>query len=103
VLSGSLSAMVPSHGESFNELATMGSTRVEHIISSATPDPSLQVQHRDEWVLVLSGRAVLEIDASRLELAAGDWVLLEAGTPHRVLTTERGTHWLAVHGAERAR
>jgi cupin 2 domain-containing protein len=99
VLSGSLSGEVPSDGEAFHEVATLGDARIEHIVSSETPDPSLQVQDWDEWVLVLTGHAVLEVDGSRVRLAAGDWVLLGTGTPHRVLTTETGTQWLAVHGA----
>ena len=100
MLTGSLSGEVPSDGEAFHELATVGHVRIEHIVSSRTPDPSLQVQDWDEWVLVLTGHAVLEVEGSHVGLRAGDWVLLGAGTPHRVLTTESGTQWLAVHGGE---
>ncbi len=62
------------------------------------------MQAWDEWVLVVAGAATLEVSGEQLRLTAGDWVLLPAGTPHRVLTTEHGTHWIAVHaGAPPAR
>ena len=50
----------------------------------------------DEWVVVLAGRAQLEVAGTRLTLDAGDWVLLPAGTPHRLAETEPGTSWLTV-------
>ncbi len=33
-----------------------------------------------------------------VELGPGDWVLLPAGTPHRLVETEPGTKWLTVTG-----
>jgi cupin 2 domain-containing protein len=91
-------AAVPVDGESFTELAHLGTgTVVEEIRSSATPDTGLQVQDHDEWVALLAGDATLDIDGSPVELRSGEWVLLPAGTPHRVLRTSPGAHWLAVH------
>jgi cupin 2 domain-containing protein len=55
------------------------------------------VQVQDEWVVVLDGEAVLEVDGAEVRLARGDWVLLPAAKPHRVLMTAAGTRWLAVH------
>jgi mannose-6-phosphate isomerase-like protein (cupin superfamily) len=102
MLRGRLARDVPADGEAFHGLTSVGTTRIEHIVSSDTPDPSVQQQDWDEWVLLLAGRAVLDVDGRSLELSGGDWLLLPAGTPHRVLRTESGTHWLAVHaGATR--
>jgi cupin 2 domain-containing protein len=98
VPSGHLAGQVPVTGESFHDLAAVGPVRVEHIVSSETPDPAEQVQDWDEWVLVIAGSAELEIAGRRRVMDAGDWVLLPAGTPHRVRRTERGTQWIAVHG-----
>jgi cupin 2 domain-containing protein len=93
---------VPADGESFAELARIGDgTVVEEIHSSATPDTSSQVQDHDEWVVLLAGDAALDVDGSTLELRPGDWVLLPAGTSHRVLRTSTGAHWLAVHAPPR--
>ena len=94
---GRLSQQVPTAGESFHPLATVGGARVEHIVSSATADPAEQVQAWDEWVLLVSGSASLELPDGTLALGPGDWVLIPAGTPHRVLGTAAGTHWIAVH------
>ncbi len=95
---GRLDPAVVLRGERFVDLATLGGVRVEHIVSSDSPDPAEQVQDWDEWVLVLAGSADLAVAGTVATLAAGDWVLLPAGTPHRVLRAERGTQWLAVHG-----
>jgi cupin 2 domain-containing protein len=94
---GRLTGDVPDSGEAFLSLATVGGARIEHIVSSASPDSAEQVQDWDEWVVVVSGAARLGLPGGELALGPGDWVLIPAGTPHRVLATERGTHWLAVH------
>jgi cupin 2 domain-containing protein len=96
-LRGRLTDTVPVSGESFHRLADVGTTRVEHIVSSDTPDPGEQVQGWDEWVVVLRGVARLDVAGDEIALGAGDWVLIPAGARHRVLSTEAGTHWIAVH------
>jgi hypothetical protein len=99
---GRLAEKVPESGEDFHALAALGGVRVEHIVSSASPDPGEQVQSWDEWVVVLRGSAELAVTlggvAESRTLRAGDWVLIPAGTPHRVVRCAPGTHWLAVHG-----
>ncbi len=75
----------------------MRNVMVEQIISSSSPDPVEYLQVQDEWVVVLEGAAVLDVDGTEVSLGAGDWVLLPAATPHRVPMTEAGTRWLAVH------
>jgi glyoxylate utilization-related uncharacterized protein len=95
---GRLTDAVPASGEAFHRLADAGTARVEHIVSSDTPDPGEQVQGWDEWVLVLRGAARLDVAGVESDLAAGDWILIPAGTRHRVLSTDAGTHWIVVHG-----
>jgi mannose-6-phosphate isomerase-like protein (cupin superfamily) len=97
MLIGRLTHDIPRSGEAFHQLARLGTTRIEHIVSSDSPETSPQRQAWDEWVLVLAGTAVLEVDGSSVHVGVGDWLLLPADTPHRVLQTESGTHWLAVH------
>lgn len=108
---GTLTTEVPVEGERFDVLAELPVARdgggpagarvarvvVEHIVSSATPDPGTYDQEQDEWVVVLAGAAVLEVAGEDVALATGDWVLLPAHTVHRVVRTEPGTRWLAVH------
>ena len=98
VRSGRLSGVVPDTGEAFHALAALDGVRIEHIVSSAHPDPGLQAQDWDEWVLVLTGEAELDVRGEVVALDPGSWLLLPAGTPHRVLRTQAGTQWLAVHG-----
>ena len=43
-----------------------------------------------------AGAAVLEVEGERLQLGAGDWVLLRADVQHRLVETLPGTSWLAL-------
>ena len=72
-------------------------------VLSGEVEPRGYLQGEDEWALVLSGGAALEIDGATVELAPHDWVFLPAGTPHRVLRTEPGTSWITVKLAPAAR
>ena len=100
-------AEAPDDGETFLPLVDSPAVLVEQILSSASASDELYLQTRDEWVVVLEGGAVLDIDGVTAELTAGDWIVLPAGVAHRVLRTEPGTNWLAVHtppiGHERER
>jgi cupin 2 domain-containing protein len=87
----------PAVGERTEVLAAAGGARVERIVSSARPDPGEYDQDHDEWVLLVEGRATLEVAGATVELASGDYLLLPARTRHRVLETSAGTTWLAVH------
>jgi mannose-6-phosphate isomerase-like protein (cupin superfamily) len=87
----------PAVGEREDMLWEGASARVEHIVSGRLEAPVDYDQDDDEWVLVLAGSAEIEIHDEVLDLAAGDWLLLPARTPHRLLSVEPGTRWLALH------
>lgn len=87
----------PDHGERFTELARVRNVVVESIVSSASPAADEYRQEQDEWVVLLDGSAELDVDGAHVSLAAGDWLVLPAGVPHRVLRTSHGARWLAVH------
>ena len=76
--------------------------RIERIVSGghASPPGFWYDQAEDEWVLLFSGSARLELqDPERtVALAPGDWILLPAGCRHRVAATaaDTDTIWLAV-------
>ena len=78
------------------EVARAAGFSVEQILSGVLSEPQGYEQDHDEWVVVLAGGEVLDVDGVAHELGAGDWWLLPAGTPHRLLRTEPGTSWLAV-------
>ncbi|MGH9121535.1 MAG: cupin domain-containing protein [Acidimicrobiales bacterium] len=87
----------PEKGETTVELWRRDSTVVvEQILTGHHDGPIDFRQSFDEWVLLLSGSADLEIRGEVLTLRQGDWVVLEAGTPHRLVRAEVGTTWLAV-------
>jgi len=90
-------ATAPATGEHTDELVRSGATVVSHILSGELPAPADYCQDDDEFVLVLAGAAVLEVEGRRLHLATGDWIHLPAGTAHRLVQTRPGTGWLAVH------
>ena len=86
----------PEEGETTTELARGAGFTVEQILSGRLAAPQAYEQEHDEWVVVLEGGAVLEVDGVTHDLIAGDWWLLPADTPHRLVHTEPGTSWLAV-------
>jgi len=91
--------------ELFTMLAQSEQVKIERIVSDghASPDGFWYDQEQNEWVLLLSGSAVLSIKqdgaVSRVELAPGDHLLLPAHQRHRVesTTSDEKTVWLAVH------
>lgn len=89
----------PDTGERFDTLLECRSLRIERIVSSPEPEPTLYDQVQDEWVLLLNGRATLIVAGARVDLVAGDHLFIPAHTPHRVVATsaEPRCVWLAVH------
>jgi cupin 2 domain-containing protein len=81
-------------------LAESSNVRIERIVSDGhtTPEDFWYDQEQNEWVLLASGAALLEFEDRKLEMKAGDHVLIPAHQKHRVAstsTTEK-TIWLAV-------
>ncbi|MDB5377476.1 MAG: hypothetical protein JWR00_1922 [Rubritepida sp.] len=83
-------------------LAAPCGARVERILShgASTPPGSWYEQGWDEFVLVVSGAAMLAFeDGGERRLEAGDYAILPAFCRHRVAWTDPAgeTLWLAVH------
>ncbi|KLK90316.1 cupin [Microvirga vignae] len=89
--------------EEFTELLAEEGLRIERIVSTgqANPPGFWYDQAWSEWVLVLSGSAGLlfEDEPAPRELKRGDYLLIPAGSRHRVEWTDatEPTIWLAVH------
>ncbi|WP_457605912.1 cupin domain-containing protein [Nitratifractor sp.] len=88
---------VPQNGESFETLFEHPQARIVRIVSSEHPDSSLYDQEEDEWVVLLEGKATLEVRGEKVQMKRGDTLFLPAHTPHRVLKTSSGALWLALH------
>ncbi len=89
--------------EVFVSLLETNVFKLEKIVSTgqATPTGQWYDQDRDEWVLLLSGKAALMIEGEKnaLILGPGDFLLIPAHKRHRVDWTAAGTEtvWLALH------
>jgi len=83
-------------------LLDTATVRLERIVSlgQATPAGEWYDQARDEWVVILRGRARVRIEgeAEDRALGVGDHLLLRAHVRHRVEWTDptEPTVWLAV-------
>ncbi len=87
----------PVRGERVEEVVRVGDVAVEQVLSGHLDAPVDYCQDHAELAIVLGGGAVLEAGGERLELVPGDWVLLPADTPHRLVSTVPGTNWLTLH------
>ena len=98
----SLPAELPDE-EVFEPLTDDNGILIERIISKGqvSPDGFWYDQERDEWVVLLQGRAEIRyLDDRRVLLKPGDWLLIPAREKHRVESTSQDPPciWLAVHG-----
>jgi cupin 2 domain-containing protein len=76
--------------------------RIERIVSTGqrTPGGEWFDQEWDEWVALLEGTARLSLDdGTRIQMKAGDWIVLPAHQRHRVEETSSSPPciWIAVH------
>lgn len=95
---------LPISEEVFEDILRAPGVRVERIVSfgQTTPVDEPYVQAWDEWVLILSGTAAIELERKVIHrLNPGDHLHIPANQPHRVVHTDRPTVWLAVHIGER--
>ena len=89
--------------EQFETILGTGFFKLERIVSMghATPEGQWYDQDKDEWVLLLKGRAGLRIEgrSNEIVMEPGDHLHLPAHLKHRVEWTdpEKETVWLAIH------
>ena len=96
------SAATPA--EQTDTLLDQPAFELERIVSrgNTTPEGEWYDQDRDEWVLVVLGRATLTFhDPGPVQLNPGDYVNIPAHCQHRVEWTDPQceTVWLALHYA----
>lgn len=102
---GNLLAGIPAvlGEELFETLLERPECRIERIVSrgQSTPVGQWYDQAWDEWVLLIKGRAALELEGEDelVELGPGDYLLVPAHCRHRVAWTvaDEDTVWLALH------
>jgi cupin 2 domain-containing protein len=104
---GNLLSDLPEHlaDERFDTLMQTAGFRLERIVSTghSTPPDQWYDQAQDEWILLLTGSAVLQMQSpdEQIAMQPGDWLLIPAHRRHRVEATDaaRATVWLALHFA----
>ena len=88
---------IPAMSETFTTLLKYKNITINRIVSSDSLEAKTYTQEEDEWVVLLEGEAVLQIEERERKLTKGDSLLIPAKTPHKVLQTQKGTLWLTVH------
>ena len=88
--------------EVFEEIIKSNFIKIERIISKghSTPKSQWYNQDRDEWVILLQGKARLEFENNHYEeLEKGDYINIPKNKLHRVSWTvpNQETIWLAIH------
>jgi len=86
--------------ETIQRLLQTDAVRIERIDSHAesSPEGFWYDQSQHEWVILLQGSATLALaEGQRLELKAGDYLLVPPHCKHRVECTSADALWLAVH------
>jgi len=87
--------------ELFEELVKTDNITIERIISKGHQSPisGWYDQEQDEWVMVLSGKAIILFeDDTEVTMKNGDHIIIPAHQKHKVIWTEPDieTIWLAV-------
>jgi cupin 2 domain-containing protein len=89
--------------EIFQDILSNKRIKIERIISSGqkTPDGKWLCENKDEWVILLKGKAKITFrSGSIIEMKQGDYLFINSGTEHRVTYTSSKPRcvWLAIHG-----
>ena len=88
---------IPKTGETFTTLLEHKNVRIVRIVSSDTLTSSEYIQDEDEWIILIEGEAMIEIEGKTIHLQRGESLFIPAQTPHTVHQVAYGTVWLAVH------
>ena len=102
--SRSIYAAIPQNlpEEILETIVAGNSVNIERIISKGhtSPQSGWYDQEKNEWVLVLKGKALLAFaDEPSIYLNSGEYINIPAHKKHKVTWTdpETATIWLAVH------
>lgn len=88
---------IPEVGEDFKSLFKNKNIDIVRIVSSNKLEDKLYIQDVDEFVILLEGEALLELESREVKLKKGDTLFIPSKMPHRVLKTKMGTLWLAIY------
>lgn len=86
-------------GEIFSDILKCQNVVIEKIISSDKIESVIYNQPQDEWVILLQGKATLQLENQLINLVSGDYIFIRANTTHQVIKTSINPFciWLAIH------
>ena len=88
---------IPTTGEEFTTLFENKKIKIVQIVSSDKLELVEYCQEEDEFVILLEGSAQLDIEGKNVILNRGDTLYIPSKTKHKVLATQKGTLWIAIH------
>lgn len=93
---------IPHGDEKFFPMFENSTLRIERIVSNGAMSAQgyWYDQEKDEWVMVMQGEAIIEIEnQDSKHLKKGDYLFIPAHQKHRVVYTSENPVclWLAVH------
>lgn len=85
--------------EIFHNLLSHKNVKINKIISPLNFTSEEFIQDEDEWVILLQGSAILEINYKTSKLVKDSYIFIPAKTPHKIISTDSNieTIWLAIH------
>jgi len=89
--------ITPTIGEEFTTLLEKENIKIVRIVSSDKLEAKEYCQEENEFVILLEGKATLDIKGKRIKLSRGDTLFIPARTEHKILATKKGTLWLAIY------
>ena len=88
---------IPEFGENFKTLLEDKDINISQIVSSDKVEQKEYCQSKDEFVVLLDGKATLKIEDKTITLKKGDCMHIPAKTKHTILKTSKGALWLAIY------
>lgn len=92
-----LDVKVPEFGEVFEALYEKDGVLIERIVSSDKLEDKEYKQDYDEFVMLVEGEALIEVENKKISLKKADTLLIPKNATHKVVKTEKGTIWLCIH------
>ena len=90
-----------SDEEIFIKLYKGKSILIEKIVSGYKKSPSKNwlCQNKDEWVILLRGRSIIQFKNQVINLKEGDYLFIPKNTKHKInyLSQRPKCLWLAIH------
>ena len=86
-----------SGSEDLYELFSNEKVTINRIVSNQLKNGSWYEQQEDEWLVLLEGEAVLNVNNKIINLKKGDTLFIQAYLLHQVVWTSSKTLWLTIH------